>query len=34
VHAAIGREREDLDQRLGLAQPPRAISDLTVADGD
>jgi hypothetical protein len=34
VHAAIGRQREDLDQRLGLAQPPRAISDGTVADGD
>ena len=34
VHAAVGRQREDLDQRLGLAQPPRAISDDAVADGD
>ena len=34
VHAAVGRQREDLDQRLGLAQPPRAIGDDVVADGD
>ena len=34
VHAAVGRQREDLDQRFGLAQPPRAIGDVIVADGD
>jgi hypothetical protein len=34
VHAAVGRQREDLDQRLGLAQPPRAIGHDVVADGD
>ena len=34
VHAAVGRQREDLDQRLGLAQPPRAIGDDVVAGGD
>ena len=34
MHAAVGRQREDLDQRLGLAQPPRAIGDDVVADGD
>jgi hypothetical protein len=34
VHPAVGRQREDLDQRLGLAQPPRAIGEDVVADGD
>jgi hypothetical protein len=34
VHAAVGRQRKDLDQRLRLAQPPRAIGDDAVADGD
>jgi hypothetical protein len=34
VHAAVGRQRKDLDQRLGLAQPPRTIRDDVVADGD
>ena len=34
MHAPVGRQREDLDQRLGLAQPPRTIGDDIVADGD
>jgi hypothetical protein len=34
VHATVGRQREDLDQRLGLAQPPRTIGDDLIADGD
>jgi len=34
VDTAVGCQREDLDQRLGLAQPPRAIGDDVVADGD
>jgi hypothetical protein len=34
VHATVGRQREDLDQRLGFAQTPRAVGDDAVADGD
>jgi hypothetical protein len=34
MHAAVGRQREDLDQRLGLAKPPSAIGDDVIADGD
>ena len=34
MHAPIGRQREDLHQRLGLTQSPRAIGDHAVADGD
>jgi hypothetical protein len=34
VYATVGRQRKDLDQRLGLAQPPRAIGDDLVANGD
>jgi hypothetical protein len=34
VHAAFGRQRDDLDQCLGLAQPPRGVSDPAAGGGN
>ncbi len=34
VHAALGRQGQELDQRLGLAQAPRAFFDDAVLGGD
>jgi hypothetical protein len=34
VHAPLGREGQELDQRLGLAQAPRALCDDAIPGGD